>query len=108
LVKIIYEVVKRSQLFKDYSLRDQIQKSAISIPSNVAEGYERESNREFVRFLYIAKGSCGELRTQAFIAMEIGCITKNDYTRIDSKSRKISGMIMNLIKKLRTAKTIKP
>ena len=55
---------------KDYGLKDQITRSALSVPSNIAEGYERDSTAEFLRFLRIAKGSCGELRTQLYIGAE--------------------------------------
>jgi len=64
LVLYVYKLINQSKTFqKDYGLKDQVQKSAVSIPSNISEGFERETNAEFIRFLYIAKGSCGELRT---------------------------------------------
>lgn len=102
LVERLYLLIKKSKgLAKDYGLRDQIQKSAISIPSNVAEGYERESNQEFIRFLYIAKGSCGELRTQMYIAFRLKYFGEEDFKVMDVVCRKISGMLMNLIKTLK-------
>jgi four helix bundle protein len=58
-----YEMLKDC---KDYGLKDQMQRASVSIPSNIAEGFERQSNKEFIHYLYIAKGSCGELRTLPF------------------------------------------
>ncbi len=64
----IYKVLKDC---RDYGLKDQMQRSAVSIPSNIAEGFDRQSNNEFIRFLKISKGSCGELRTQLMIAERV-------------------------------------
>ena len=86
------------KICKDYSLRDQIQRSAVSISSNIAEGFERNSNKEFIQYLYIAKGSCGELRTQIYIAMEVEIIRKAKGEALTEKAKLISAMIANLIK----------
>ncbi|MEK7796624.1 MAG: four helix bundle protein, partial [Pseudomonadota bacterium] len=59
---------------RDYDYKDQVTRSGLSVPSNIAEGYERDSDRELARFLRIAKGSCGELRTQLYIGLEAGFI----------------------------------
>src|SRR5699024_8401689 len=83
---------------KDYGLRDQMQRSSVSIASNVAEGYERNSNKEFIRFLYIAKASCGELRTQLYISQEVGIIQKQKAIRLVDRTKKISAMLYNYIK----------
>jgi four helix bundle protein len=83
---------------RDFALRDQMQRAAVSIPSNIAEGFERGSNKEFVRFLYIAKGSAGELRTQIYLAKEFNIIDKEKSLVLMEKIRKISGMLQNLIK----------
>lgn len=105
LVKQVYTLKQKSpKLQKDYGFVDQIQRASISIPSNIAEGYERQSNLEFIHFLYIAKGSCGELRTQLYIGFELGYIIKADFDNLDILCRKISKMIMGLIKALRIAK----
>jgi four helix bundle protein len=83
---------------KDYSLRDQMQRSSVSVPSNVAEGFERHTNKEFIRFLRIAKGSNGELRTQIHLAMGIGILSMETGDELLVKSRIISSMLQNLIK----------
>lgn len=83
---------------RDFSLKDQMCRAAVSVPSNIAEGFERHSNKEFIRFLRIAKGSSGELRTQIYIAMGTGMITEEKGTELISKSRLLSAMIQNLIK----------
>ncbi len=82
----------------DYSLRDQMRRSAVSVPSNVAEGFERHTNKEFIRYLRIAKGSNGELRTQIHIAIGVGILAVETGDELLSKSRIISSMLQNLIK----------
>src|SRR4030065_2762694 len=71
LVKAIYKLSMTDKFKKDYSLVDQIRRSSVSIMSNIAEGFERGSNTEFIQFLYIAKGSAGEVRTQLYIAYDL-------------------------------------
>ena len=83
---------------RDYGLRDQMQRAAVSIASNIAEGYERNTNKDFVRFLYIAKGSCSELRTQIYLAIEIGIFDKATGDKLLESTRKISVMLHNFIK----------
>jgi four helix bundle protein len=70
------EIYKYFQTSRDFGFKDQITRSSLSVPSNVAEGYERKSNKEFINFLSYAKGSCGELRTQIYIGIEINYIEK--------------------------------
>ena len=82
---------------KDFGLRDQIQRSAVSIPSNISEGFDRKGNKEFIQFLYIAKGSCSELRTQLYIALETGTIDKSIGKDFIDNSKMISAMLYKLI-----------
>ena len=72
--KLSAEIYKTLRNLKDYGFKDQITRSGLSIPSNIAEGFERVSQKECISFLSYAKGSCGELRTQIYIGMEIGYI----------------------------------
>jgi len=68
LTRAIYQLTKDPKFSKDFGLRDQIQRAAVSILSNIAEGFERGGNQEFIQFLYVAKGSCGEVRSQLYVA----------------------------------------
>ena len=83
--------------WRDFSLKDQMQRAAVSIPSNIAEGYERGSNREFVQFLHYAKGSAGELRTQICLATTLGYCSEAASQLLMEKSRKISAMLYKYI-----------
>jgi four helix bundle protein len=74
LTSEIYKVTSREKFAKDYGLKDQIRRAAVSCMSNLAEGFERGGMVEFHRFLVIAKGSCAELRTQLYVAMDVGYI----------------------------------
>ena len=97
-MRISVTIYKIMQNCKDFGLKEQMQRASVSIPSNIAEGFERQTNKEFIQFLYIAKGSCGELRTQLYIAKELKVITDDDFTNLLSKLLKLSSMISNFIK----------
>ena len=81
---------------RDYGLKDQMTRAAVSIPSNIAEGYERGTNKEFIRYLNIAKGSAGELRTQLYIAKEIDVITPEAMAELVEETKGIGGMLRAL------------
>ncbi len=85
---------------RDFALRNQMQRAAVSIPSNIAEGKERNSIPEFKRFLRIAKGSAAELRTQLYIAKEIKLIDSSDANELITETKEISKMLQGLISSL--------
>ena len=76
LVKDVYAMTRCGDFSKDYGLRDQIQRAAVSICSNIAEGFERRGNKEFINFLWIAKGSAAEVCSQLYHARDLGYITE--------------------------------
>lgn len=94
----VYKFTCKSPFDKDYGLRDQLRRAAISVPSNIAEGDESGTNRLSVRYLYIAKGSVPEMHTQIIIANEIGYFTDPDKNDLLDECRAISAMLNNLIK----------
>jgi four helix bundle protein len=104
LTKEVYTLTRRPAFAKDWGLVDQIRRAAVSIMSNIAEGFERGSNAEFVQFLYIAKGSCGEVRAQFTVAMDQGYITEAECERLSDTCRIISGMLSSFINYLKGAK----
>ena len=91
-------IYKQMADLKDYGFKDQITRSGLSIPSNTAEGFERESQRDCIKFLTYAKGSCGELRCQIYIGMDIGYIPKEIGKKWITETNEISAMLSGLIK----------
>lgn len=98
--RLAVSVLELLEPVKLYALRDQMARSCISVPSNIAEGAERESDREFRRFLAIAKGSAGELRTQLYIGQRAGIFSMEAATPLIQEAREISSMIEGLRKRL--------
>lgn len=94
----IYKITNAGKFKSDFGLTDQIRRAAVSIPSNIAEGDERGTNKEAVRFLYIAKGSLAELQTQLIIAHETGYIDLEVLKDMDEKCQTLGKMIGSLIK----------
>ena len=105
LVKDIYEVTRSGSFCKDYGLKDQIQRAAVSICSNIAEGFERRGNKEFVNFLWIAKGSAAEVCSQLHNARDLGYITDKEFKVMYDSAKQIGGMLFNLITILSSADT---
>jgi four helix bundle protein len=100
LVKVVYKLTEKFPKQEMYGLVSQMRRSAISIPSNVAEGFRRYHNKEYKQFLYLSLGSCAELETQITITKELEYIDKDKETVLLEKLDHICRMISNLIKKL--------
>ncbi len=102
LTRLVYRVSCRSDFARDFGLKDQIRHAAVSITSNIAEGFERGGNREFIQFLSHAKGSCGEVRSQAYVALDEKYTSKEEfddlYQRCIEISRLLDGFISYLQK----------
>ncbi len=97
LTLLIYKLFKSN---RDFSFVDQIKRASISVGNNIAEGFERRSNKEFIYFLYIAKGSSAEVRSMSIIALELKYVSEDDFKNIKDLSMEISRLISGLIKTL--------
>jgi len=82
LVKEVYKVTAEGKFSKDFSLKDQIRRAAVSIISNIAEGFSRQTDQEFVQFLHIAKGSTSEVQSQLYIALDLGYISQEEFSKL--------------------------
>jgi four helix bundle protein len=92
------EIYNSMKACNDYNFRDQLTRACLSIPSNIAEGFERNSTKECIKFLSYSKGSCGELRTQIYIGMEINYIGSDIGKKWIAEAKEISSMITGLMK----------
>ncbi|MBI1826875.1 MAG: four helix bundle protein [Planctomycetes bacterium] len=97
LTNAIYAASRSGLFAKDFGLADQVRRAAVSVMSNIAEGFERGSSTEFIHFLYVAKGSCGEVRAQLLVAVDQGYIAVAEHERLNESCRQLSGMISNFI-----------
>jgi four helix bundle protein len=93
LAREIYKVTASGNFARDFALRDQIRRAAVSIMSNIAEGFERNGLKEFIYFLGIAKGSAGEVRAQLYIALDAGFLDQESFNRISTLAQSTSQLI---------------
>ena len=98
-ITLTKEVYLKFKDNRDFGFRDQIQRACVSIPSNIAEGHERKGNKEFIKYLYIAKGSCGEVRTQLKIAIEIGYLKREEGKQLIAFAERLNRQIATFIKR---------
>src|SRR5256714_9693369 len=100
--RLTVDVFKAFRSCREFTLKDQIQRAALSLPSNVAEGAERGSNKDFAHSLNIAKGSCGELRTQFYIARKLELLSKPLFDTLIKESKELSAMLEGLRRSMLT------
>ncbi len=96
LTGLIYNASGTGEFSRDFALRDQIRRAAISIVSNIAEGFERDGDKEFLQFLSMAKGSCGEVRAQLYLALDRAYISQEQFTNLCSKAVEPVGLSRDL------------
>lgn len=101
LTRSIYALTSRGAFARDFALRDQIRRASVSIMSNIAEGFERGGTAEFIQFLSHAKGSCGEVRAQLYVALDQAYVDARTFEEVASVAEEVSRMISGFMRYLR-------
>ena len=104
LAVLIYKFVQEGRISRDYGLKDQMTRAAVSIPANIAEGKERETIPELLRYLYFSKGSAGELRTHLYIAYKIGHLNERTFNDLNQRAQVLSKKLGSFIGRLKKGK----
>jgi len=104
LTKMIYEITKNSGVRKDFGLRDQIQRAAVSVMSNISEGFDSSSDAEFIRFLNYAKRSCSEVQAQLYVALDQAYIIRDSFNSVYKQAENCRKLCSGLIKYLRNSR----
>lgn len=111
LTKAIYQLTRERTFARDFGLSGQMQRAAVSIMSNIAEGFERTGLKEFYNFVAIAKGSCAELRSQLYVASDIGYITDSAFKNVSNQAQEVAkilgGLRTSLLNQINSKKTKK-
>lgn len=104
LVKLIYFLTNKPIFNRDDGLKNQIRRAAVSVSSNIAEGFERGGKEELIYFLYIAKGSCGEVRTQLYLCYDLNYISEGEFKNAKEKCQYVSSLIFRFIESIKVSK----
>ncbi len=100
----VYEATLTGKFAKDYGLRAQIQRAAVSIVSNIAEGFDRKSNKQFLQFLDVASGSASEVKAQLYVALDLEYLTNEQFQDMFTNAVRVGQMLTKLMQYLRTVK----
>jgi len=106
LVKSIYQLTSDGKFSKDFGLREQIQRASVSIMNNIAEGFERNNNKEYIKFLGYSKGSAGEVRSMLYVATDLGYISQDSFNMHYEMAISIITQISNFIKYLKKSSIV--
>jgi len=106
ITKEIYDITSKKEFSKDFSLRDQIRRAIISVSSNIVEGFKKNNNNEFIRFLKIAKGSIGEVRNQLYIALAVKYIEQDEFDKLNNELIELANQVGKLISYLEKNKKL--
>ena len=101
LVKSIYQVTSEGGFAQDYSLKDQIRRASVSMMSNIAEGFSRQTDREFVQFLHVAKGSASEVQSQLYVALDLKYISEDTFKGLYELSEETIRLISGFVRYLK-------
>jgi len=101
LSTMVYEYTKQDAFKKDYGLCDQIRRASVSVMSNIAEGFDRSDNKEFIQFLFIAKGSTAEVESQLYVALDNNYITREQFAEITTLTKDVKSLLSGFIRYLK-------
>ncbi len=101
LVKEVYQATGEGKFAKDFSLRDQIRRAAVSIISNISEGFSRQTDKEFVQFLHIAKGSTSEVKSQLYVALDLCYMSQEEFDNLYKQADEVGRLIFGFIRYLK-------
>ncbi len=104
LVRSIYEITEKGKFARDFGLRDQIRRAAVSVMANIAEGFERGGNKEFTQFLSVAKASCGEVRSHMYVALDLNYLDPPSFETLAGLAIETSSKISALIRYLQSSR----
>ncbi len=102
LVKVIYQITSKGDFARDFGLRDQIRRASVSTMSNIAEGFCRQTDKEFIQFLYIAKGSASEMQSQLYVALDLGYLSESSFEEIYGITEETLKLISGFVKYLKS------